>query len=208
MKRTRIRPRLFTCQCGCGELVTNRYAPGHYQKAHRVATSYGPAHYAWKGDAARTTTKRERAQKMYPLSDCERCGAKATDRHHIDGDTGNNVRENIAILCRRCHMQVDGRLAAFVARERPIKPRGSCVNCGRVGLRTQGRCHRCHQYWWVHGTDRPAVESIAKERARLAREAACIECGRPCTAVKGRPVTGRCASCYARVARARAKGKA
>lgn len=72
----------------------------------------GEGHYAWKGDAASTTTKRERTQALFPVGGpCERCGeAPSTDRHHIDGDTGNNVRGNIAILCRRCHMIVDGRL--------------------------------------------------------------------------------------------------
>lgn len=71
----------------------------------------GENHYAWKGDAALPTTKRLRAQARYELGDCESCGAQATDRHHKDGDTGNNVPENIAILCRRCHMTIDGRLA-------------------------------------------------------------------------------------------------
>lgn len=78
----------------------------------------GESHYAWKGDAASTTTKRERIQKRISLKGvvCESCRvAPATDRHHIDSDPGNNVRENIALLCRRCHMTADGRLERFRA---------------------------------------------------------------------------------------------
>ena len=76
----------------------------------------GENHVAWKGDAALSATKRERIQKRLSLDGvtCERCQvAPATDRHHVDGDPGNNARSNIACLCRRCHMIVDGRLESF-----------------------------------------------------------------------------------------------
>lgn len=69
----------------------------------------------WKGDAAGRNTKRYRAVRRYELGRCEYegCKADAVDRHHIDGDTGNNAPENIARYCRRHHMLVDGRLARF-----------------------------------------------------------------------------------------------
>jgi hypothetical protein len=73
----------------------------------------GENHPGWKGDDALDTTKRERTQKMFRLAEaCESCGEKAVDRHHIDGDPGNNVLSNIASLCRRCHMVADGRIAS------------------------------------------------------------------------------------------------
>lgn len=53
---------------------------------------------------------------MYQLGLCERCGKAATDRHHKDANTGNNEASNIEMLCRRCHMEIDGRLAANSAR--------------------------------------------------------------------------------------------
>jgi len=115
--RFRPKPRNGLCLCGCGEAVTNRYKAGHQRRVNPIATVSGKAHPFWKGDAASTTTKRERAQKLYLLAACEICGAKAVDRHHIDGDTGNNTPENIARLCRRCHMTVDGRLAVFARHE-------------------------------------------------------------------------------------------
>jgi len=47
------------------------------------------------------------AQKLYPVLDqCEWCAHRpATERHHLDGDTHNNVRENLLFLCRWCHHQ-------------------------------------------------------------------------------------------------------
>jgi len=32
------------------------------------------------------------------------------DRHHVDGNPNNNHRSNVRFLCRRCHMDDDGRL--------------------------------------------------------------------------------------------------
>ena len=62
-----------------------------------------------------------RARKLYPLAGvtCERCDLKpAAEHHHIDGDEFNNARSNVLLVCRRCHMVIDGRLAAAVERQR------------------------------------------------------------------------------------------
>lgn len=86
---------------------------------------------------------------MYPLGPCERCGEPGRDRHHIDGDTGNNVPENISILCRRCHMKIDGRLERLIeiARaERPIVPGKPCSECGKIAKPlSRGLCHACYE---------------------------------------------------------------
>lgn len=120
---------------------------------------YGPENAQWKGDAAPPTTKRARAQRLYALGDCERCGAKATDRHHIDGDTGNNVRANLMFLCRRCHMTVDGRLERLVA-NRPIPEKKGlrpCANCTEpTPFLNRGRCGRCAAYFWRFKRERPS----------------------------------------------------
>jgi len=126
----------------------------------------GESHYAWKGDLARAETKRERAQKAFALTKCESCDAQATDRHHIDGDTGNNVRANIAILCRRCHMIADGRLDAFKRAQRAAMPPRQCVVCSRDTTRTwKGRCHACNEYFRRNARDR-SPERIAAAAAR------------------------------------------
>lgn len=72
----------------------------------------------WRGVAAGVDGKRRRAHRWYDASQCSRCGSGYAERHHIDGDIGNNAPENIAILCRRCHMEADGRLLALIERNR------------------------------------------------------------------------------------------
>jgi hypothetical protein len=98
-------------------LIRLRNGGQHCSRACRFANPdsmvRGERHPAWKGDAAPANTKRERAQRRFPLGPCERCGKPATDRHHKDADTGNNSPENVQILCRTCHMELDGRLEKF-----------------------------------------------------------------------------------------------
>jgi hypothetical protein len=78
----------------------------------KAALPRGTRHHNFKGDAAKEKTGRTRAQMLYTaIGPCERCGAGNAERHHRDGNTLNNAPTNIAILCRRCHMEEDGRLA-------------------------------------------------------------------------------------------------
>lgn len=69
------------------------------------------------------------------------------ERHHRDGDTANNEAANIAFLCRRCHMEIDGRLAAFLSlpKRQPDPPK-PCSECGRLmkPLR-RGLCGACNE---------------------------------------------------------------
>lgn len=135
------------------DLMKRLWAEGKVKLPTRLC---GSEHPGWKGDNATPFAKRLRAQKAFPLGPCEECGVIATDRHHKDGNTGNNQRSNIAILCRRCHMTIDGRLARLIAARpdltRPPKP---CVNCERLSkpLR-RGRCHACNEYFRRHGHER------------------------------------------------------
>lgn len=167
----------------------------------------GPSHYAWKGDEAIETTKRERAQRRYRLGVCEGCGIKqATDRHHVDGDTGNNARSNIRLLCRRCHMLEDGRLEAarenlLRAIERNRKPPRPCRICGRITepkKLARDRCRRCAEYLRRTGSERPIDTKRRGGGPRPSWSGICFECGRHTTAVKGAPVRRMCRSCYVR----------
>lgn len=77
----------------------------------------------WKGDNVKNKEAgRQRAQKLYKLPDnCERCGStKSIERHHKDENTLNNAPENIAFLCRKCHMIEDGRLEKLRGEEAEI----------------------------------------------------------------------------------------
>ena len=75
----------------------------------------GPEHYAWAGDGVSVKGGRKRAERMYPdTKPCELCGSERSERHHRDANTANNSPENIAFLCRACHMREDGRLDAVL----------------------------------------------------------------------------------------------
>ena len=79
----------------------------HVEKRKRI----GEAHYAWQGDAVSEKGGRKRALRLYPqIGPCAGCGNERADRHHKDGNTANNAPSNIEALCRRCHMEGDGRM--------------------------------------------------------------------------------------------------
>lgn len=110
-------------------------------------TPSGESHYAWKGDSALANTKRERVANRPLDGVCERCAVKpGTDRHHKDGDPGNNAPSNLTLLCRSCHMIEDGRLERFMAYKPPVTPPKPCVECGKPSkpLR-RGLCHACNE---------------------------------------------------------------
>lgn len=124
----------------------------------------GAEHYAWKGDAANSVVKRRRAANPKVWGPCELCGAKGVDRHHKDGNPGNNVPENLQVLCRRCHMKVDGRLGRLAAMNLPIRvPPLPCVICGALAKpRRKGRCAKCREYWRRNGIERPATLTTSR----------------------------------------------
>ena len=63
----------------------------------------------WGGDNIDPNNGRCRALRMYPPQPCHICG-KVAERHHKDGDTLNNEPSNIEWLCRKHHMEADGRM--------------------------------------------------------------------------------------------------
>lgn len=90
-------------------------------------------------------TGRIRARKMYPspLGDCENCGARrATERHHLDGDTFNNARSNILFVCRPCHGRIDGRWERL---KKKHCPKGHAYTPANTYVRSDGAqvCRVC-----------------------------------------------------------------
>ena len=80
---------------------------------------FGDANSQWIGDAVSVKGGRSRALRLFPEAEpCEECGNPKGERHHRDGNTANNAPENVAWLCRRCHMVTDGRLPAFLKMSR------------------------------------------------------------------------------------------
>ena len=117
---------------------------------------------SWKGDNAGIGAKNKRARAWFKMRDqCDICGKKAVDRHHADGDAGNNIPSNIMFLCRKCHMEIDNRLAKLHQnrqnrQNRQTKPPVNCHNCGKPSkpLR-KGLCHSCNEYYRRNGKNRP-----------------------------------------------------
>lgn len=116
---------------------------------------------------------RRRARKIVALGPCEACGEPGVDRHHRDGNPRNNALANIAVLCRRCHMEADGRLIRFRDakghRGKELVPPRPCTNCGQLAkpLR-RGRCEACATFIYKRGHERPA--SIWHKQERVATD--------------------------------------
>lgn len=86
---------------------------GYKQSAEHVAKRKrsGEQSHHWLGDSVSDKGGRRRAERMYPiLGPCIDCGAEKTERHHRDENPANNAPENIAVLCRSCHMKEHARL--------------------------------------------------------------------------------------------------
>jgi len=114
----------------------------------------GKDHYNWMGDKVSEAGGRDRARKMYKLTKC-RCGSMAMDRHHKNENTADNRKENISLLCRRCHMEEDGRLVKFVALKLKRQKPKNCVNCSRpYKPMRHGRCEVCSSYLRLYGKER------------------------------------------------------
>jgi hypothetical protein len=158
--------RFWRCRCECGaekDINTAILIGGVTRscgclRSDSPAIRRGPRHPAWKGDAAGSDTKRNRCRRLYPvLGPCQRCGKPARDRHHKDANPGNNDPSNVEILCRSCHMAVDGRTArlADIVRSRAPVPPKPCRVCQRLSkpLR-KGRCPRCADFFRNHGRER------------------------------------------------------
>lgn len=124
-----------TCPvCGTEALMLPHVT--HCSRKCAGITRRGPANPSWKGDAVKRRAARSRGHLRFPvLLPCEDCGrTDDVDRHHIDSDTRNNDRSNIAFLCPACH----GR--------RHRKPRRACATCGAPCRRaTNVYCSRACQ---------------------------------------------------------------
>ncbi|SRR5258706_4577355 len=144
---------------------------------------------------------RDIARELFPvLEKCENagCNADAVDRHHIDGNTYHNERENLMFLCRKCHMEIDGRLAvlASYSTNRKPKPSKPCSICGRLfkPLR-KGRCQTCAKYWENKGVERPYKIDGHQEKYEAKQKLPCKRCGKP-AGWNGVVIIGHCRLCY------------
>jgi len=104
------RPQLQICCCGCGQSLNDEdLANG--RSVQKIGHRRGETHPSYLGKHASVSACRRRAVTAYPATPCSICGSEKSERHHVDGNVNNNARSNIQFLCRKHHMQVDGRTA-------------------------------------------------------------------------------------------------
>lgn len=139
-----------------GQRKGYKQTPEHIEKRKRFAEQ----HHNWKGDRIVEKSGRSRAIRAYPkIGACVKCGSAKAERHHKNGNTADNSPGNIEVVCRRCHMEEDGRLAAFKATclanlekarnaPRQIKthcPKGHAYEGSNLYINVRGSktCRRC-----------------------------------------------------------------
>ena len=116
---------------------------------------------------------RQEAQRRYPypLGPCERCAVKpARERHHVDGNTLDNRRENLLFLCTRCHMAVDGRLDRLPG-SREQMARALAARWARPRPPGKAACVHGHPYTPENTYHTPGGDRRCRECARIRERA-------------------------------------
>lgn len=117
-------PRFCGLRCRGLSFKGSKQSAAHVESRKRR----GEQHHNWRGDGVSRKGGRKRALRTYvDIGPCVQCGATRAERHHKDDNTANNAPDNIEILCRRCHMMADGRIA------KPLPPSHGEAN-GRARL--------------------------------------------------------------------------
>lgn len=79
-----------------------------------------------KQSRSERSAHRKANEITYSIRVCDVCGSiQNLERHHLDNNPFNNAPDNIRVLCRRCHMEIDGRLG-WAAKPRVQK---TCLYC-------------------------------------------------------------------------------
>ena len=76
--------------------------------------------------SAHATSRRINAL-ILKIDKCQKCGStKKLDVHHKDGDFTNNTTENLAVLCRSCHLKEHRHRNKCQICGKPVKGLGYC----------------------------------------------------------------------------------
>ena len=135
----------------------------------RNRLKHGKDHPRWKGDDITERSGRCRALRMYPdVGPCQDCGSTVkVERHHIDDNTKNNERENIAFLCRKCHRGRDGLHIAFGERAKArIKETTACAAAAK---KARTCCRSGHPYSGENLYIHPRGVRVCRECTRVSK---------------------------------------
>jgi len=109
---------IWMCRCDCGktkpiygrQLRSGKVIDCGCGKSKRHAKSkWGHLNPNYKKDI-KEQSARDRAEKWFKNRPCQICGSINSEIHHIDGIPSNNKLSNIMFVCRKHHMEIDGRL--------------------------------------------------------------------------------------------------
>ena len=104
------------CSSQCRRRFHQPLVPQLIKSRNYRFSKLGEKNPQWKGDNATQHSGRGRAIRKHSLIPCEICELNKTERHHKDGNTLNNNPDNIQFLCRKHHMEEDGRLQNLIIR--------------------------------------------------------------------------------------------
>lgn len=146
-------------------------------------------------DEAKAKRDRYRARTLHSIEGrvCEwdGCYVVAQHRHHIDGNTANNIASNIGFYCASHHLLI----------HHPPEPPKECGNCGKLSKpQTRGMCRTCYAYWFRTGRMRPwQVDGRREGASRGIKKPALVVDPTPCSncGETTKPSwRGRCRRCY------------
>ncbi len=94
--------------CSCGKTYIAYYAKKCQSCACRES-KLGAKNPRWIGDLIKGVALHIWIRRYKPRFPCEECGAPAYDLANISGEYKRDIND-YRWLCRRCHMQSDGRM--------------------------------------------------------------------------------------------------
>lgn len=107
---------------------------------------------------------------------CCRCGITEwmgqpapLELHHIDGDSDNNLPDNLEILCSNCHAQTTNHRRKKNSGRRVKKPK-TCPVCGDSILTSSKLCRVCQGHN-LRRADYPDLEQLNQETEEMGFEA-------------------------------------
>lgn len=111
----------------------------------------------WGGNNVKKQAGNDRARRLFKNNKCpcEVCNTNKVEIHHKDSNPLNNDVSNISWLCRKHHMEIDGRMEKLHIASRKshlLNGRWSinfneCRNCGTSNKnhRARGLCESCYK---------------------------------------------------------------
>lgn len=131
---------------GCGAIFNALNDSSHRVFCTDRCAKLGKRNPNWKGDNLKWKQSghcRARSLLPGPLI-CADCGGIGLDRHHKNGNTFDNSETNIEALCRRCHMQKDGRMGKLKTLILKVYKNGVAARAAQNKAKT--KCKYGHEY--------------------------------------------------------------